>query len=205
MAVALALAGVLAVVDWVGVVRDDRRLRWIGKPGVMVALIAAALLAGEAPTAVRTWFVVALVLSLAGDVLLLLPERWFVLGLVAFLLAHVAYIAGLAQLDLHWTWWALAVVIADLLLAPRLLAGVRRIDPALAGPVLAYLLVISAMAMTAWSTGEALLVVAALLFFVSDAVLAWNRFVSPRHWSPLAVMVTYHSAQACFVLWLATR
>jgi len=35
MALAFALAAVLALVDWVGVVRGDRRLRWIGKPGVM--------------------------------------------------------------------------------------------------------------------------------------------------------------------------
>ena len=101
MALAFALAGVLALVDWVGVVRGDRRLRWIGKPGVMLALIAAALLADGAPSAVRVWFVVALVLSLIGDVALLLPERWFVVGLGAFLLAHLAYIGGMVQLDLR--------------------------------------------------------------------------------------------------------
>jgi uncharacterized membrane protein YhhN len=83
--------------------------------------------------------------------------------------------------------------------------GVRRTDPAMVGPVLAYLVVISAMAMTAWATREPWLIVAAMLFFASDAVLAWDRFVTSRRAAPLVVMVTYHSAQACFVLWLVTR
>jgi uncharacterized membrane protein YhhN len=110
MVIALTVAAVLAVIDWVGVVRGDQRLRWVGKPGVMVALIAAALLANGAPSAVKAWFVVALVLSLAGDVALLLPEQWFLAGLVAFLLAHLAYVAGMVQLDLHPPWGAVIVL-----------------------------------------------------------------------------------------------
>ena len=68
----------------------------------MVALIVAALATDGAPAAVRAWFVAGLVLSLAGDVALLLPDRWFIAGLASFLLAHVAYIAGMVQLPLDW-------------------------------------------------------------------------------------------------------
>ena len=213
--VAFVAAAAFALVDWVGVVRDDRRLRWIGKPGVMVALIAAALLADDAPAAVRTWFVIALVLSLVGDVALLLRDRWFPLGLAAFLLAHLAYIAGMAQLDLELTPWILTVVVAAAVLGPPLLGAVKTGQPNLLGPVVAYLVVISAMAITAWCTGEPWLIVAAALFFASDAMLGWGRFVAPtrstrrgpgvERLGALAVMVTYHGAQACFVAWLATR
>ena len=201
MALAFVLAAVLALVDWVGVVRDDRRLRWVGKPGVMVALIAAALLSDGAPTAVRAWFVVALVLSLVGDVALLLPERFFVVGLGAFLLAHLAYIAGMVQLDLHPTLLALIVVVPVVVIGPRLDAGRPRARPT-AGSSLwpSYLLVISAMVATAWCTEQPWLIVAASLFFASDATLGWNRFVTPvgtsgsprRILAALAVMVTYH-------------
>ena len=52
-AVAATAAAGLAVTDWVGVVRDDRRLRWIGKPGTMIALIVAALETCDA--AFREW------------------------------------------------------------------------------------------------------------------------------------------------------
>ena len=43
-------------------------------------------------------------------------------------------------------------------------------------------------------------------------MLGWGRFVTPtrerrfdRRVAAVAVMVTYHAAQACFVAWLATR
>ena len=217
MALGFALAAVLALVDWVGVVRGDRRLRWIGKPGVMLALIAAALLTDDAPPAVRAWFVAALVLSLIGDVALLRPEHWFIVGLGAFLLAHMAYVGGMVQLDLHWAWGALVVVSAAALVGPVILKAVRTGHPSLLGLVVIYLVVISAMAITAWCTHEAWLIAAAMLFFASDAMLCWGRFVTPirmprtgrapaRPWgAALAVMVTYHGAQACFVAWLATR
>ena len=40
----------------------------------------------------------------------------------------------------------------------------------------------------------------ALLFYVSDATLGWNRFVAPSRGAQVAVMVTYHLAQAGLVL-----
>ena len=43
----------------------------------------------------RTWFVIALVFSLLGDIFLMLPSDKFVFGLGAFLLGHVAYTVGL--------------------------------------------------------------------------------------------------------------
>ena len=60
-------AGVVAVADWATVgERLPAALRWLTKPGTMVLLIAAAL-AADAGGEVRTWFVVGLVLSLAGE------------------------------------------------------------------------------------------------------------------------------------------
>ena len=46
-------------------------------------------------SAVRAWFVAALVLCLAGDVFLMLPKDLFVAGLASFLLGHLCYVAGL--------------------------------------------------------------------------------------------------------------
>jgi uncharacterized membrane protein YhhN len=42
-----------------------------------------------------------------------------------------------------------------------------------------YLVVISAMAIVAWATAQPWLIVAAMLFFASDAMLGWGRFVTP--------------------------
>ena len=40
----------------------------------------------------------------------------------------------------------------------------------------------------------------ALLFYASDAILAWDRFVAPKRWGRVATHVTYHTGQALLVL-----
>ena len=92
----LAAFAVLAVADWVAVVREDTRVRWVTKPGALIALIGAALALTPADGTVRAWMVVGLVLSLGGDVFLLLRNEkvGFPLGLGSFLLGHVAYVVG---------------------------------------------------------------------------------------------------------------
>ena len=70
-------------------------------------------------------------------------------------------------------------------------------------PVAAYVVVISAMVSAAIATGIALAIAGAALFFASDTLIAWNRFVRPRPWMPLAIIVTYHVGQAGLVLSLA--
>jgi len=207
--VLLAVAAVAAVVNWVGVWRDDQRLVYGAKPATLALLIGAALALHPDDGTVRAWFVAGLVLSLAGDVFLMLPEDTstplppFLLGLGSFLLGHVAYIAGLAGDHRSWTATGAGVVLvlgALAVIAPRVLAGVRERDSALRGPVLAYMAVISVMVVAAFGRTVAAGVVGALLFYASDATLAWNRFFGPRRSWRLAVMVTYHLGQAGLVL-----
>ncbi|MEJ7584734.1 MAG: lysoplasmalogenase [Acidimicrobiales bacterium] len=136
----------------------------------------------------------------------MLPRDLFVAGLASFLLGHVAYVVGLATVHESWTWFALgaaAALVAVSIIGPRILAGVGRADPSLRAPVVGYMAVISAMVMTAWATTRALAVTGAMLFYASDAVLAWNRFVHEQRWGRLTVMVTYHLGQIGLVLSLA--
>jgi uncharacterized membrane protein YhhN len=205
----LLLAAALALVDWVGVVRDDRRLRWIGKPGTMVALLAAAVSGSDGVAdGVRWWIVAGLVLSLAGDVFLLLSERWFVAGLGSFLLAHVAYVVAMQQVGTtagRLLGGFVAAGAVGLVVGQSIVNGAATRDPAMRVPVVAYLLAISVMVAMAIGTGEPWLIAAAALFYCSDGILGWNRFVEARPWMPLAVMVSYHLAQAGFVAFLITR
>ena len=155
-----------------------------------------------ADPAVRVWFVVALVFSLAGDVLLL-DDRRFVFGLAAFLCGHLAYAAGFIVAP-DWRWWSAAVALGALtplvaVAGSRIVTGARADDPKLGPPVLAYLTVISAMAITAAAAGNGWAVVGAALFVTSDTILGWRNFVDRRPWMPLAVMVTYHLGQAGLV------
>jgi uncharacterized membrane protein YhhN len=208
--VALALAGVLAAGDWVAVARRDKRLEYVCKPGTMVALVAAAIALDPTDGAQRGWFAAAFVLSMAGDVFLMLPERplgpidTFVAGLASFLLGHVAFIAGLWARGVEGArlaGGAVLVLALMLTLGRRIVAGVRGgSDPSLVVPVTAYMLVISAMVASAIGTGVALAVVGSLLFYCSDALIAWNRFIEARPRGPMAIIVTYHAAQAGLLL-----
>jgi uncharacterized membrane protein YhhN len=91
--VGLVAAAAFAVGDWVAKARDDATLEYACKPLTMVALVVAALALEPVDDATRAWFVAALVLSLAGDVFLMLPERelgpadTFTFGLGSFLSA----------------------------------------------------------------------------------------------------------------------
>jgi len=67
-------------------------------------------------------------------------------------------------------------------------------------PVAAYITVISTMVACAIGTGSALAIAGACSFYASDALIGWNRFVKSYAWGPVAIMVTYHLAQAGLVL-----
>lgn len=203
--VCLAIAVPLAVGDWIVVAPGTRekRLEYLLKPATMVALIAVALALDPESSAQRSWFVAALVLSLAGDVFLMLPADLFVAGLAAFLLAHVAYIVGflVAGFDGGGALIGLAVVvIAGGTLGVRIVGAVRTRHAALLAPVVVYMSVISAMVLAAFGSKEPLAIAGALLFYSSDSLIAGDRFVEPKRWARPAIMSTYHLAQAALVL-----
>jgi uncharacterized membrane protein YhhN len=202
--VLLALALAAACFDWVAVYHEQKGLEYLCKPLTLVLLISCALALNPDDDAVRAWFVVALVLSLAGDVFLMLPRDLFVFGLGTFLLGHVAYIVGM-HVDgvegVRFFVGILLVMVALAVIAPPILRGVRAgPDPGVAGPVVAYMFVISAMVASAIGVGDPVLVIGAVLFYVSDALIAWNRFVAETRHGPLAIIVTYHVAQMGLVL-----
>lgn len=53
----------------------------------------------------HAWILLGLCLSLAGDVLLMLPSDRFIQGLAAFLVAHLCYNVGFAQGRWCSIWW----------------------------------------------------------------------------------------------------
>jgi len=209
-AVAFVVAGVFAVVDWIACAHDRstapwNRVEWVCKPAVLTALVvaAAALHPAADADARQAWFVAALVFSLAGDVLLMLPSEQFVAGLGAFLIAHVCYIVG------FWTngpelvpFLIAALIVAVVIgsLARRILPGVRREDRALVAPVTAYMAVIGVMVATAVAVGNPIAAVGAVLFAASDTMIAWDRFLGPFPSSGVWIMTTYHLGQAGLVV-----
>ena len=201
--VGLDVAAAFAIGNWTAVARGSKSLEYLCKPATMVALLVVALAVEPEIDGRRTWFVVALALSLAGDVFLMLPGDLFVPGLGSFLLAHVAYVVGLvaAGLDPLGVLAGLVLVAAAFaVVGTRLLRGIRRRDPAMALPVVAYMAAISAMVVCAVGTGDGVAIAGALSFYASDSLIGWGRFVAGGDGNRLAVMVTYHVGQALLVL-----
>ena len=202
-AVLLALTLVAAVIDWIAVRHRHQAMVLVFKPLTLVLLTATALALDPDDPTVRTWFVVALVMSLAGDIFLMLPGDLFVPGLGSFLLAHVAYVVGLLVAGVEPVGIGVGlVVVASALrfVGRRVISGAARSEPALRVPVLAYMVVISAMLVCAFGTLMPLAVGGAALFYASDALIGWGRFVEAREGGDLAVMVTYHLGQVLLVL-----
>ncbi len=203
-----ALALVVAALDWLAVARGWRRLEYAAKPGVMVLLLAGLWAQGPWPVPVGL-FALGLLGSLVGDICLMLPADLFLPGLVAFLLAHLAYLASFSAGGLPPV--APAVVAAVPLaavaawLAGRVLRGLAaRGRSRLRVPVVAYTVVLALMVHSAtltlarpgWDPVAAGLVAAgAILFLLSDAMLAWDRFVGPVRHGRLGVIMAYHVAQ----------
>jgi uncharacterized membrane protein YhhN len=203
----LLIACAVAVVDWIAVGFGWTPLEYVAKPGTMVFLIAAAVTLDPVDQASRTWFVVALVFSLFGDVFLMLPksETWFVPGLASFLVGHVAYSGGFVARGVDGFGLALgivAVTIAVATVAPRVVAGARDTDPRLGGPVLGYVFVISAMVACAIGSMLPAAILGAVLFYLSDLTIGWSRFVKDFPASRLVIMTTYHCAQILLVITL---
>ncbi|WP_436793138.1 lysoplasmalogenase [Actinospongicola halichondriae] len=195
---------VVAAIDWFAVARDEQRLEYLMKPLTMVVLIGAALALEDVDGTARTWFVVALVFSLAGDVFLMLPKDLFVPGLASFLVGHLAYIVGLRSFDTSTGGLLiglLVVVLAIPVLGLRIAKAVHSSDePELLAPVIAYMAVISAMVVSASATGNPVAIAGAVSFYASDALIAWTRFIADHRWGRPAVMITYHLAQVGLVL-----
>jgi len=199
----LVVTGVAAVTDWVAVAASIRRLEYVAKPAVMVGLVAVALALRPTSGAERAFFVAALALGLLSDVFLMLPRDMFLAGLVAALVEHLAYIAGFRTRELELGLLVVAVLIALVsvgVFLPPIYRALRAGHPSLVWPVFAYVAVFVVMVASAGGTGSLIALAGALLFFYSDAILAWNRFVRPLPMGRVVNIVPYHLGVALLVL-----
>jgi uncharacterized membrane protein YhhN len=204
----LALAAATAVVDWLGVVHHVRRLRWVAKPLVIVFLVGVALALRPVSESQRAIWIGALFLSMVGDLFLLASgNRWFLAGLAAFLGAQLAYIDGFLVRGIQpglLLYSAPPVAVYALLVGGSIVrALLRRGRTAFTAPVVLYMLAFSTNVALAGASGRPLALAGAALFYASDSMIGWNRFVRPLPWAELPIIVTYHAGQALLVLSLA--
>ena len=203
---ALICAALFAVGNWLAVVRATKLLEYICKPATTVALLALALTLDVPNSGAKAWLGIALLFCLAGDVFLMLPSDAFVPGLASFAVGQICFAVnfGLQEPSDGRVVLAVAVVFPGAwLLARRFLNALKhRGVGELALPVAVYISVISVMVVASISAGTAVGVSGALLFMISDSLIAEHRFVTPRKWQPVSIMITYHFALAGITLGL---
>jgi uncharacterized membrane protein YhhN len=188
--------GALLAVHLAAEARGARVPRALGKLGASAAFVALALTLGVDRSFDRI-LLVGLVLSFAGDALLLSSARpAFLGGLVAFLLAHVAYAVAFAGVAHPSPWAALGV-------AAGTGAALRWLWPSLGAfrvPVAVYCVAISVMLWLALGVQRPEVRAGALLFYLSDLLVARDRFVRAGLVNRLAGLPLYYGGQLLLAL-----
>lgn len=133
-----------------------------------------------------------------GDVILDLPVRGvFIFGLISFAIAHLFYLAAfLRKLSISLAKSLLLALILFYSLA-MILVLYPNMEPMMFLPIGLYLGVIVLMAISAilGDDNNRWIVVGALLFMISDSLIAITRFVLPVPFSSVWVMSSYYLAQ----------
>ena len=204
---ALALLGLLYAER-----SGSRQTRYLTKPVASAAFIVLAWAHGALTDGDYGRLIFAgLVLGAVGDIALMFPsDRAFLGGLVAFLLGHVAYVLAFAIVT-PLSAWIHPLAILPLAAAAIVLRWLWPHLGTMRGPVLAYVAVISAMAigaLAAQTTGRqlldvwqaTLLTLGALLFFASDIAVARDRFVAKGFFNKLWGLPAYYGGQ-CLIAW----
>ncbi len=197
------------LLDLLFIFLQENEMRWISKPLLMPVLMLLFYVASKRKNGkLFNLILAALFLSWCGD-LLLQAKNLFIPGLLSFLLAHVFYIIYFKNVVKNregFFQMKPLLIIPVLLYVVLLLAILYPFLNELKIPVIFYSMTIGAMLLMAINTRQQLnktasffFITGALLFVISDSVLAVNLFVVKHLVLSLCVMATYAIAQYLIV------
>jgi len=183
-----------------------RRYAYVFKPLTMVLLLLIAVFAARDSISVYTVAITAgIVFSLVGDVAMMLPRKQIVIGMGAFLAAHVAYIVSFSSgtVSITHVWSLIPFLIYALIIGLTVLPHAGKLKL----PVGIYEVAIMIMAWRALermlqmgTTGAALAFAGALLFVISDSLWAYNFIIKRCKKAQVAILITYYLAQWLIVV-----
>ena len=206
MLITVVFASIMAgaVISLLHAIRvEDRVQEVISKTAASAVFLILGVVRWSAGDIVGAWLVAGLALCAVGDVCLL-SDRFFDVGLISFLLGHLAYVIGFG-IALPVPQWPI------LILAPLVIAGgaaIRWFWPRLGRrqiPVLAYIVAISIMVwggVSAFANGVLPWTAAAgvILFYLSDLAVARHRFVYASFINRAIGLPTYYLGQLLLAL-----
>lgn len=206
-AIWLSAAAVSAALAIVGAEVDGLRvLHYLFKPLTTLLIAAMVWRMATSGHGYRRAVLAGLLLSLLGDVFLMLPGDRFAFGLGSFLLAHLCYLRALRMRGgwFHPVWPVLAY---DVIAAAMLAYLWPHLPTELKVPVVVYVAALAGMAAQAacvWRehprVATALAAAGGACFVISDALLAVDRFAVKISFASVWVLVSYWMAQ-----WLIGR
>jgi len=163
-----------------------------------------ALLQPHSVPAYFHYLFVGLIFCLIGDVCLALPQKKaFMGGLTAFLVGHIFYIFSFLSLTsiFHWISTGVFIIFG---VSAFIFLWLRSHLNSMFIPVLLYILVITVMASGAWAvfwkssyqiSGRTLILVGPLCFYVSDILVARNKFIKEEYTNRLLGLPLYYAGQ----------
>lgn len=140
-------------------------------------------------------FLFGLVMSFFGD-LFLLFKGGFIPGLSSFLIAHILYILTFKPFFLQKNFVLIPIITIFIF---SLCGFLYQHLGAMKIPVILYAVTIGTMLYIAVGTRQKWLIIGALLFVISDAILAINLFYKNSTLGGMSVMLTYVIAQYCLI------
>ena len=184
-------------------------LRFATKPLLMPILIALFVSSTSKLFNLRNLLIVAFFFSWVGDVALMFVfknENFFLAGLVGFLITHILYIVAFAKISgnkigflKRFPWVAIPLLLYFSILIVWIFPNV---PSEMKIPVVVYSLTIVIMVLSAMNNFSnvpkkvfANTFIGALLFMISDSIIAINKFVFPVAFAGVLIMVLYISGQ----------
>ena len=203
----LILFAIDAIVELIAIQLNNETIQLIAKP-LLMPLLGAYFISqtNSIKSPLKKWILIALLFSLAGDVVLMFQEKgsiYFMLGLVAFLFAHIFYIFFFHNIrvieNMKSKAWLLLIVVtyyAGLItfLSPYL--GDMKLPVRIYGIVISFMFLLAMHMLFIKNKNAGIwMMIGALLFVVSDSVLAINKFYRPFEMAGIIIILTYILAQ----------
>lgn len=189
---------ILITACWAIIAREQGNFAYfqVLKPLTTILIISMALMSANQENKIyNKYLLIALCFCLAGDILLL-KEQYFVFGLAAFLIAHIVFIYAFSTVyGFSRNYKPLIVLMA--VCVPYFFYLKTGLG-ALLVPVAVYLAAIMTMGWQAIAlylkdrqTAFLFIAIAAILFMLSDSLLAFDKFVKPFPWAGILILFTY--------------
>ncbi len=191
----------VSILDIIGIIFKVEGLLYVFKPFIMLSLL---FLYTRSVFETNKWYTTALIFSLFGDVFLMYSGQLpFKIGLVSFLIAHILFIKIVINRIKEVNFLkGLFSAIPFLAVFGLLIFTLKDALHEMLWPVIIYGLTIATFGtvslldfLNTKSKKSLLMLSGAIIFMISDSLLAINKFYNPAHILDVTVIITYVLAQ----------